>query len=107
MEKEFWRAYKAKGLVVLGVAIWAEGDPLKMAKMFAQQTKVTYPVAYDPVWESKVAKAYQVEGLPTNVVIGRDGKIRFWLQGFNAETLKREIEKALKEPAPKQATKRK
>lgn len=107
MEKEFWRKYKAKGLVVLGVSLWAEGDPLKMARMFAQKSKVTYPVAYDPAQESKVAKAYQVEGLPTNVIIGRDGKIRYWRQGFDAKGLKQEVEKALKEPAPKQTTKRK
>ena len=91
----------------MGIALWAEGDPWKMARMFAQKTKVTYPIAYDPAQESKVAKAYQVEGLPTNVVIGRDGKIRHWQWGFDAKSLKQEIEKALKEPAPKQATKRK
>ncbi len=105
MEKEFWRAYKTKGLVVLGVALWAEGDPLKMARMFAQKTKITYTVAYDPKQESKVAEDYQVEGLPTNVVIGRDGKIRYWRWGFDAKSLKQAVEAALKEPAPKQVKK--
>ncbi len=105
MEKEFWQANKAKGLVVLGVAIWAEGDPLKMAKMFAQKTKVTYTVAYDPKRESKVAEAYKVEGLPVNVVIGRDGKIRYWHWGFDAKSLKQAVETALKEPTPKRTTK--
>jgi len=92
-------------LVVLGVALWAEGAPLKMAKMFAQKNKVTYIVAYDPKRESKVAEAYQVEGLPVNVVIGRDGKIRYWQWGFDAKSLKQAVEAALKEPAPKRATK--
>lgn len=105
MEKEFWRAYRTKGLVVLGVALWAESDPLKMAKMFAQKTKITYTVAYDPKQESKVAEVYQVEGLPTNVVIGRDGKIRYWRWGFDAKSLKQAVEAALKEPAPKRVKK--
>jgi peroxiredoxin len=101
LEKEFWQAYKSKGLIVVGIALWAESDPLKMAKMFAQKHKLTYTVAYDPKQESKVAEAYQVEGLPTNIVIGRDGKIRYWRQGFDAKSLKEAIEAALKEPAPK------
>lgn len=105
MEKEFWQAHKAKGLVVLGVSVWAEGDPLKMAKMFAQKTKITYTVAYDPEKRSKVAEAYQVEGLPVNVVIGRDGKIRYWYGGFDVKSLKKAIDAALKEPAPKGTTK--
>ncbi|MCS3919299.1 peroxiredoxin [Candidatus Fervidibacter sacchari] len=101
MEKEFWRAYRSKGLVVVGVALWAESDPLKMAKMFAQRHKLTYTIAYDPKQESKVAEAYHVEGLPTNIVIGRDGKIRYWRQGFDFKSLKEAVEAALKEPAPK------
>jgi len=64
LEKEFWRAYRSKGLVVVGVALWAESDPLKMAKMFAQRHKLTYTIAYDPKQESKVAEAYHVEVCP-------------------------------------------
>ncbi len=94
-------------MVVLGVSIWAEDDPLKMARMFAQKTKITYTIAYDPKRESKVAEAYEVEGVPVNVVIGRDGRIRYWRWGFDSKSLKRAIEAALKEPAPKQTRKSK
>ncbi len=101
MEKEFWRSLRAKGLIVVGIAVWAEGDPLKKAKEFVQKHKVTYPVTYDPNQESKVANAYGVEGLPTNIVIGRDGRVRDWQFGFDAKRLRKAIEAALKEPAPK------
>ncbi len=93
---------RAKGLVVLGIAIWSEGDPLKMTKMFVESHKLTYPVVYDPQQESKVADSYKVEGLPVNVVIGRDGRIRYWRFGFDEKGLKKAIEAALKAPAPKQ-----
>lgn len=107
MEKEFWQAYRTKGLIVLGVSIWAEGDSLKMARAFAQKTKITYAVAYDPKQESKVAKAYQVEGVPVNVVIGRDGIIRYWNWGFDAKSLKQAVEAALKKSATRQERKSK
>lgn len=77
-----------------------------MAKMFVQKHKLSYPVAYDPKRKSKVAEAFQVEGLPTNIVIGRDGKICYWRQGFDANSLKQAVESALKEPAPRRARKK-
>ncbi|MFA0753292.1 MAG: hypothetical protein IMHGJWDQ_001063 [Candidatus Fervidibacter sp.] len=106
MEKEFWQAYRSKGLVVVGIALWAEGDPLKMARLFAQRHKLTYPVTYDSQQKSKVANAYGVEGLPTNIVVGRDGIVRSWHFGFDAQSLKQVVVAELKKPAPK-PTKRK
>lgn len=74
--------------------------------MFVQKHKLSYPVAYEPKPKSKVAEDFQIEGLPTNIVIGRDGKIRYWRQGFDANSLKQAVEAALKEPAPKPVKKK-
>lgn len=74
--------------------------------MFVKKHRLTYIVAYDPKQESEVAESYQVEGLPTNIVVGRDGKVHYWHQGFDAESLKKAVEAALKEPAPKRGVKK-
>lgn len=96
MEKEFWQAYKDKGVVVIGVSVWAEGDPFEVTKEFVKEHGITYPVLVDPQKESLVADAYKVTGVPTNVVIDRDGKIRYMQLGFDPEGIKRAIEEALK-----------
>jgi peroxiredoxin len=46
--------------------------------------------------DGEVAQLYGVEGVPTNVVIGKDGKIRYLQAGFDEEGLKKAIEEALK-----------
>ena len=96
MEKEFWQAYKDKGVIVIGVAIWAQGDPFQLAKEFAKKHKLTYIVLVDESEDGKVAQLYGVEGVPTNVVIDKTGKIRYLQAGFDPEGLKKAIEEALK-----------
>ncbi len=94
LEKEFWQTYKDKGVVVVGVAIWAEGDPFKLAREFIQKHNLTYLVLVDA--ENKTPNLYNVEGVPTNVVVDKDGKIQYLQAGFDPEGLKKAIEKALK-----------
>ena len=96
MEKEFWQAYKDKGVVVIGVAVWAQGNPFQLAKEFVEKHKLTYIVLVDESEDGKVAQLYGVEGVPTNVVIDKDGKIRYLQAGFDPEGLKKAIEDALK-----------
>ena len=96
LEKEFWKVYKDKGVIVIGVAVWAQGDPFQLAKEFAEKHKLTYIVLVDESEDGKVAQLYRVEGVPTNVVIGKDGKIRYLQAGFDPKGLKGAIEEALK-----------
>ena len=96
MEKEFWQAYKDKGVIVIGVAVWAQGDPFQLAEEFAKKHKLTYIVLVDESEDGKVAQLYRVEGVPTNVVIDKAGKIRYLQAGFDPEGLKKAIEEALK-----------
>ena len=96
LEKDFWQAYKDKGVVVIGVAVWAQGNPFQLAKEFVEKHKLTYIVLVDESEDGKVAQLYGVEGVPTNVVIDKDGKIRYLQAGFDPEGLKKAIEDALK-----------
>ena len=96
MEKEFWQAYKDRGVIVIGISIWAEGDPFEVTKEFVKEHGITYPVLVDPQKESPIADAYKVIGVPTNVVIDREGRIRYMQAGFDPEGIKQAIEEALK-----------
>lgn len=82
-------------MAALGVSIGARGDPEEIARSFAGEHGLTYPVLIDA--DNKAAEAYHVEGVPTNVVIGKDGKIRYIESGFKPEEVKQAVEAALSE----------
>lgn len=95
--EQIWREYKDKGVVVLGVAVWASEDPFEEARKFAQKYRLTYPIVVDPEKRGiNSAAIYKVTGVPTNVVIDKEGKIRYLQAGFDYEGIKRAIEEALK-----------
>ena len=86
------RAYKEKGVVVLG--IWRFYPPEK-AKELPQALKVTFPILVD---DGKVSAAYKIYNIPTDIVIGKDGRIRFIMCGSTDKSpLWEAIERALKE----------
>ena len=56
-------------------------ESLEDAKDFVAEGAYTFPVAHEP--EGEVALAFQVQGLPTLLVVGPDGRIRFRHVGFS------------------------
>jgi thiol-disulfide isomerase/thioredoxin len=63
--------YRDRGLVVLGVNT---GDKPGLGAAFAARKQLSYPILFD---EGNVAgDLYNVEVLPTMVIIGKDGKVR-------------------------------
>ncbi len=92
--EQIWQDYKDKGVVVIGVAVWAEGDPVKEAEGFVQKHKLTYTVLVDA--QNVVPDRYGLRGVPTNVVIGKDGKIHYLRTGFLEAELRKAVEEALK-----------
>jgi len=71
------RKYKPLGFTMLGVNV--EPDA-KAAEAFLKETPVSFPIAYDP--QSKVSKLYDVEGMPSTVIVDRKGTIRFVHRGY-------------------------
>jgi peroxiredoxin len=74
-------------VVVLGVntAESRGNDPFRKAKEFREKHRLTYPILVDA--DGKVRGAFNVSAFPTNVLIDRDGKVRYIGSGFNASSL--------------------
>lgn len=69
--------YKRMGFTLIGVNV--EPDS-KAANDWLKQTPVSFPILYDK--ESKVSKMYDVEGMPSTVIIDRAGKVRVLHRGY-------------------------
>jgi thiol-disulfide isomerase/thioredoxin len=81
------REHRSRGLVVIAVNV--DTEP-RLAAEFLAETAVDFKVAYDPA--GKLAERWNLEGMPTTVLIGRDGEPRSQRVGF-----RRADEKAVRE----------
>ena len=91
-------ALKEKGLVVWAVN---EGEDKEKAKSYCEQNNLTFTVPLDA--NNDVGKQYLVRGIPTTVVVGRDGKVKNVFIGFgpgSEEKVHEAVAAALDEPRP-------
>lgn len=70
LEKTY-KGLKDKGLEVLAINV---EDPQEVASNFTQEMGITYPILLDE--EQKVARIYNVFGIPTTFFIDKEGVIR-------------------------------
>jgi peroxiredoxin len=82
LERDIWKAYKDKGVVLIGVD---RDEPLETVQKFHQDMKITYPLALDPGAGIFQKFADKKAGVTRNVVIGRDGKIKFLTRLYDKE----------------------
>ena len=68
------------GLVVIGVNVDHDRGP---AETFLRENAANFRIVYDP--EGRIARKYDLEGMPTSVLIGRDGKVHATHSGFLRE----------------------
>jgi peroxiredoxin len=71
------------------------------AREFIKANNYTFPVPLDR--EGKLAKDYKIQGIPTQVVIGRNGVIQKVFVGDGGENLNKAVEQALRAKAPANA----
>jgi len=74
LESDIWQAYKDKDVVLIGVD---RNEPLATVEKFSKDMKITYPLALDSGAVIFQKFADKKAGITRNVVIGRDGKIKF------------------------------
>ncbi len=75
--ENIYKKYSKLGFTLIGVNV--EPDS-KAADDWLKQTPVSFPIVYDK--ESKVSKDYDVEGMPSTVIIDRKGNVRMLHRGY-------------------------
>jgi peroxiredoxin len=74
---QLYRSYKEAGFTLVGVNVEPSvGD----AKKFLQGTPVSFPILLDP--QSKVSNLYEVSGMPSTVIVDRNGVVRYVHRGY-------------------------
>ena len=90
-----WRAYKDKGVMVVGVDIQ---DTEEAAREFLARFEHSFPNAPDP--RGRVSVDYGVYGVPETFFIDRRGRVRFKHVGaLTDEIARRHLDTLLKEPS--------
>ncbi|MGB1220652.1 MAG: TlpA disulfide reductase family protein [Alcanivoracaceae bacterium] len=74
---ELYSEYKDYGFVLLGVNVDEDSEK---AKDLLEQVKVSFPVLLDP--QGKVSALYDIDAMPSTVLIDRDGNQRYLHRGF-------------------------
>lgn len=92
---DIYKKYSKLGFVILGINV--EQDNSK-AKTYLHDVPVTFPILYDP--KNELTKTYNVNAMPTTVIIDRNGKVRYIHAGYKPgyeDTYKQQIKGLLKE----------
>lgn len=69
--------YEDAGFLVLGVNVEGEAKP---AQKIVDKTNVTFPVLIDK--DQKVSELYNLEAMPSTIVVDRDGIVRYIHRGY-------------------------
>ena len=77
--EQMYKKYKGRGFTMLGVNVEPESNN---AEGFIAKTPVSFPIVFDK--DSAVSKLYHVEGMPSTVLIDRNGVLRWVHRGYKA-----------------------
>ena len=75
--QKLYSRYRDVGFELLGVNI--DGKNAK-AKNMAKRLKVSYPILFDS--DKNVSELYDVDAMPTTVMVDRDGRVRHIYRGY-------------------------
>ena len=80
---QLYKTYQKDGLEVIGMNL-DRGD-MDIVRHFVKSTDIPYPIV---ITSQDVERGYGVTGLPTTILIDREGKIREKIVGFSSEITK-------------------
>jgi peroxiredoxin len=68
----------------LGVSVWGVNveQENQAGRDFLAGLSLTFPIFFDE--SNQISAQYQVEAMPTTVIIGRNGKVRYQFRGYKA-----------------------
>jgi peroxiredoxin len=78
---KLYRHYRPLDFTVLGVNVEQNSDK---AKSLLKEVPISFPILFDN--ENKVSKLYDVKGMPSTVLVDRDGNIRYVHIGYKPGT---------------------
>jgi len=84
------REFKSRGVRVIGVSVDEGGT--ERVRRFAATNQLGFTIAHDPA--AAIEQSYQVVGVPTTFVIGRDGKL-LWKRTGNIVGVLAEVRGAI------------
>ena len=66
----------------LGVAVWGVNveQENQAGRDFLADLNLSFPIFFDQT--NTISKTYQVEAMPTTVIVDRDGKVRYIFRGY-------------------------
>jgi peroxiredoxin len=76
--EDIYKKYNKMGFTLLGVNV--EPDAKTAEAWLAKQAPVTFPILYDT--ESKVTTLYNVNSMPSTVIVDRKGNVRMLHRGY-------------------------
>ena len=76
---ELHARYESLGFTMLGINVEEDSSA---ADAFLSSTPVDFPVLYDR--ENSVSKLYDVIAMPSTVIVGRDGTVRYIHHGYES-----------------------
>lgn len=76
---DLYEQYKDLGFTILAVNV---DENREEALRFLDKVPVSYPILYDP--ESRVSELYEVQAMPTTVMIDRSGNARYLHHGYQS-----------------------
>ncbi len=74
-----YKKYSPLGFTVLGVNVEEDSNP---GKKLIRDLKVSFPILYDT--SNKVSQLYQVQAMPTTVIVDRNGQQRYLHKGYQS-----------------------
>ena len=78
---ELYKHYRSLDFTILGVNVEQDSES---AKSLLKDVSVSFPVLFDN--DNKVSKMYDVKGMPSTVLVDRDGNIRYVHMGYQPGT---------------------
>ncbi|HHT9126673.1 MAG TPA: TlpA family protein disulfide reductase [Candidatus Brocadiia bacterium] len=76
-----YKKYKDKGLEIIGVSLFIKKG-IQEVQTFVQEFGINYPIFFG---DNEIGNAYKVEGIPTTLIIGKDGETKSRHVGYVPE----------------------
>lgn len=97
LERDIHAAYVDDGVTVIGVNTGglAGGDDAARIQSFIEQANVTFPVVMDRGQTVTYASGLGISPFPTDLVIDRDGVIRYLRTEYDPDALREAVLSAL------------